>query len=258
LSDIGRFLGEIAPLRLAESWDNVGLLVGDHRQPVRRIMTCLTIIPATVAEAIASAADLIVTHHPLPFSPLKRITSETTAGQLLLDLIAARIAVYSAHTAWDSAAEGINQQLAEGLKLRGIQPLVPHPTGQGFGRYGWLEEPTTLQDFALRLKDLLRIERLQLVGHNDNILRTIGVACGSAGELLPAACAAGCEAFVVGETRFHTCLEAEASGVSLLLPGHYASERFSMDLLADRLGKQFSAVETWASREERDPLRWIE
>ena len=257
VADIEQFLGRLAPLRLAESWDNVGLLVGDHRQIVERVMTCLTVTPTTAAEAIDGGASLIVTHHPLPFSPLKRLTSDTTTGQLLLNLVAARIAVYSAHTAWDSAAEGINRSLADGLKLRGVQPIVPHPMGQGAGRYGWLEDSVTLGSFAERVQQLLGIEGMQVVGRDDDAFRTVGIACGSAGEMLAAARSVGCEAFVLGESRFHTCLEAEAIGMSLLLPGHYASERFAMERLAVRLVAEFPTVETWASRKERDPLRWV-
>ncbi|MFH1266373.1 MAG: Nif3-like dinuclear metal center hexameric protein, partial [Planctomycetota bacterium] len=109
---IAEFLDQFAPHRLAEEWDNVGLLVGDSSGRVNRVMTCLTITPATAAEAIEAETDLIVTHHPLPFRPLKRLTTDTPTGRVLLDLIAGRIAVYSPHTAFDSAEEGINQRLA--------------------------------------------------------------------------------------------------------------------------------------------------
>src|SRR5208283_5612953 len=124
------FVDQFAPLRMAESWDNVGLLVGDRQTEVRRLMTCLTITPVTVDEAIDGHADLIVTHHPLPFSAIKRLTSDTIAGCMLLKLIAAGVAIYSAHTAFDSAAEGINQRLADGLGLTDIAALVPHQDGQ--------------------------------------------------------------------------------------------------------------------------------
>src|SRR5688572_20463375 len=107
LRDICQFLDQLAPPRLAEEWDNVGLLVGDPAQPIERIMTCLTITPASAAEAVSQRADLIVTHHPLPFRPLKRLTSDHTPGRLLLSLIRAGIAVHSPHTAFDSAAAGI-------------------------------------------------------------------------------------------------------------------------------------------------------
>src|SRR6476469_6879970 len=120
---IADFLEVFAPSVLAEYWDNVGLLVGDRSRNVSRIMTCLTITPVSAAEAIAEQADLIVTHHPLPFKALKRLTADSHEGQLLWDLIGARVSIYSPHTAFDSAREGINQRLAEGLGLTNIQAL---------------------------------------------------------------------------------------------------------------------------------------
>src|SRR6185295_8040165 len=140
LSDLCRFLDAFAPPGLSEEWDNVGLLVGDPKRQVERAMTCLTITPASCAEAVSKQANLIVTHHPLPFQPLRRLTTESTPGRLLLTLIEAGIAVYSPHTAFDSAAEGINQQLAEGIGLTEIRPLVPSPPDAtinlGSGRFG--------------------------------------------------------------------------------------------------------------------------
>jgi len=115
VNDIVLEVMRIAPGWLAEEWDNVGLLVGDGAAEVQRVMTCLTVTPATAAEAIVGGAGLVVAHHPMPFRPLKRLTGDTTVGRLLLDLIAARVAVCSAHTAFDSAELGINARLAEGL-----------------------------------------------------------------------------------------------------------------------------------------------
>lgn len=257
IDTITAFLDRFAPPRLAEEWDNVGLLVGDRRREVRRVVTCLTITPESAAEAIERGAELIVSHHPLPFTAVKRITTDTTVGRMLLDLIAARTAIYSPHTAFDSAAEGINQRLAEGLGLRGITPFVPHSEGQGSGRCGWLEEPLQLSDLAQRAKQFLKVEGLQMVGDAGQLVRTVAVVCGAAGEFLEAACAAGCDAMLTGETRFHTCLEAEALGVGLLLAGHFASERFGVEFLAGVLARQFPEIEVWASQRERDPICWI-
>ncbi|HEY1784747.1 MAG TPA: Nif3-like dinuclear metal center hexameric protein, partial [Pirellulales bacterium] len=89
------------------------------------------------------------------------------------------------------------------------------------------------------------------------IVENVAVACGSAGEFLEPAHAAGCQLLVTGEVRFHTCLEAEALGVALLVVGHFASERFAVEALADVLAKQFPAVSVWASQRESDPLRWL-
>ena len=260
LSTICGFLEEFAPCRLAEDWDNVGLLVGDPRQEVRRVMTCLTVTPASAGEAVREQADLIVTHHPLPFRPVKRLTSEQTPGRLLLQLIGARIAVYSPHTAFDSARAGINEQLAAGLGLLDIAPLIPavtDPPGLGAGRYGRLPAPVALADMAARLQAFLAVGGLHVVGPADRSIQYVAVACGSAGEFLEPARRAGCELLVTGETNFHTCLEAEATEVALLLPGHFASERFAVVSLATLLGERFPELTVWASRQERDPLQWV-
>ena len=257
IETVAAFLEQLAPPRLAEDWDNVGLLVGDRSRTLERLMTCLSVTPASAAEAVERKAGLIVTHHPLPFHPLKRLTADTTAGRLLLELIAARIAVYSPHTAMDSAREGINQRLAAAVGLRGITPLVPHEDGQGAGRWGWLDEPLELGQLAQRVKEFLAIEWMRMVGDPQQPVRTVAVACGAAGEFLDAARRTGCDCMLLGEARFHTCLEAEAAGIGLLLPGHFASERFAVERLAEALAEQFPDLEVWPSRRERDPVRWV-
>ncbi len=263
VAKISAFLEQFAPTRLAEDWDNVGLLVGDRNRDVDRVMTCLTVTPASAGEAVARRADLIVAHHPMPFRPVKRMTADTTVGRLLLDLIAAQIAVYSPHTAFDSAEDGINQRLAVGLGLQQTTPLVCRPDssqqdgGLGAGRFGPLPEPLTLGQLAQNVKRFLSVERMQMVGRPQQPVGTLAVACGAAGTLLDAARQAGCDGMVLGETSLHTCLEAEATGVGLLLPGHFASERFAVEHLADVLSRQFPQLEVWASGEERDPVRWV-
>jgi dinuclear metal center YbgI/SA1388 family protein len=258
VADVVQFLDGFAPPSLAEQWDNVGLLVGDRQQTVQRVMTCLTITPDSAAEAVAEHADLVITHHPLPFRPLKRLTSDTHEGRLLWQLMGARISVYSAHTAFDSAEQGINFRLATGLQLGSITPLVPNvEAGLGTGRFGVLKSAMTLEQLAANVKQLLAIGRVQAVGPLDGQVRTVAVACGSAGELLAAANTARCDALVTGEVRFHTALEAEAMGVALVLAGHFASERFAIEQLSSVLAKQFPTLKLWASQNERDPLHWL-
>jgi dinuclear metal center YbgI/SA1388 family protein len=260
IADVAAFLETFAPQRLAADWDNVGLLAGDPEQPVTRVMTCLTVTPASAAEAIREQAELIVTHHPLPFHPVKRLTTEQTPSRLLWQLARAGVAIYSPHTAFDSALTGINQQLAEGLGLEQIQPLVPmkdDPEGLGSGRVGVVKKGALLKELAAKLASFLKINGVQVVGDDGAKLERVAVACGSAGSYLPAAAKAGCQALVTGETVFHTCLEAEALGVALLLPGHFASERFACERLVEVLQTPFPGLRIWASHEERDPLRWI-
>lgn len=260
LDAVIQLLEQIASPVLAETWDNVGLLVGDRTRVVKRLMTCLTITPASAREAIDARADLIVAHHPLPFQPLRQVTTDTTTGRLLWELIGARIAVYSPHTAFDSARAGINAFLAEGIALKNIAPLVPiaaQDVTEGTGRFGDAADATTLATLARDVKKLLKLNSVRVIGSDEQRVTRVGIACGSGGSLLETARAAGCDAFLTGETNFHTCLEAEAREMALVLMGHFASERFAIERLADWLATQLPDVEVWASRDECDPLRTV-
>jgi len=300
LFSLQHWLERYAPLALAESWDNVGLLVGDPQADIERVMTCLTVTEETVAEAVRRHADLVVAHHPLPFKPLPRVTVETTPGRLVWTLARAGVSVYSPHTAFDSAHRGINQWLAERLDLRDIDTLVPRPgqsaagqsaAGQsaavagadnsagagmaasggragegelaGTGRRGLLSQPLDLAAFARRVAERLaprgqtRLAGVQRAGDASRVVRNIGIACGSAGSLLPAAKAAGCDVLLTGEATYHTCLEARALGVGLVLAGHHATERPGVELLAEALAADWPSLEVWASEDERDPVEWV-
>ncbi len=274
LSDIVEFLESFAPLDLAEDWDNVGLLVGDLDDEVSRVMTCLTVSPDVAEEAISRDVQLIVSHHPILFRGIQRITSETSDGKMLLDLIAAQVAVFSPHTAFDSAADGINRRLAESLGLTDIDALRPiapadgHaiedglrviPSGHtpvGSGRFGQLPHAMTLAEFNDRVKTALGVPHLQFVGEETVKVMRIAIACGSAAEFLPDAQQHGCDVLLTGEARFHACLEARTSGIAMVLAGHYATERPAVEQLADLLSQQFPEVNCCASEDESDPVRW--
>lgn len=257
VGDLANFLDAFAPPTLAADWDNVGLLVGDRAAPVTRVMTCLTLTSSVAAEAVREQAQLVITHHPLPFRPLKRLTADDATGRILLTLIRAGIAVHSPHTAFDSAAAGINQQLAEGLGLANIQPLEPQ-VGQnvqiGAGRCGTLPSPQTLEKLARSLQRFLKLALVQAVGDLQSSVDRVALACGSAGEFLAAARTHRCQVLITGETRLHTCYDALETGMSLLLTGHYASERFAVENLASVLAKKFPDLRVWASTADTDPL----
>lgn len=260
VDDIAAWMEQIAPLGLTEDWDNTGLLLGDGRAPCAKIQTCLTVTPSSVAEAIENRADLLIAHHPLPFRPVKRITSASIPGKMLWDLARHEIAVYSPHTAWDSARHGINARLAELLQLTAVQPLIPCTLPQfetlGSGRFGTLPEPCSLAQIARQLRQHLPDCRPRGVD-SQKTLRSVAFACGSGGTFLDAAIKHRCDLLVTGEATFHTCLEAEAAQVSLLLVGHYASERFAMEHLASLLSADFEDVHCWASEKEQDPVQTL-
>ncbi len=258
IDDIANWMQQIAPLPLSEAWDNTGLLVGCPEDTVSKLQTCLTLTPTTVDEAVVAGADLVVAHHPLPFKPLTKITTNSLPGNLVWKLASNRISVYSPHTAWDSARLGINTLLAHMLELQDCRPLIPSPHPEhadlGAGRMGELAEATSLSAIVEELTRHITTCRPHGVDLKKPI-RRIAVACGSGGSLLSDAIRRDCDLFLTGETDFHTCLMAEAAGVSLLMIGHYASERFAMEHLAEKLSSEFPSVEVWASQQERDPVQ---
>lgn len=266
LASVVGFLESFAPLQLAEDWDNVGLLLGDRAANITKAMTCLTITPEVVQEAVDGGVELIVSHHPMPFRSLKKITSDSTTGQMILELIRNNVAVYSPHTAFDSAGEGINQSIAERLGLVEIQPIhaLDSRAGTddqanevGVGRTGRLKKPESGQEICIRLKQHFALPMIKFCGDLDRPLQKIGIACGSAGQFLSDAARLGCDAFVTGETNFHTCLESLAHQVSLFLLGHFGSERFAVEMLAERLSSEFPNLSIHASIEDKDPIQYV-
>jgi dinuclear metal center YbgI/SA1388 family protein len=251
-------LEQLFPTLLAESWGNTGLLIGDRRQTVEALMTCLTVTPTTIDEAIERGVGLIVAHHPLPFRPVAQITTDTTVGRMLLRLIQSGIAVYSPHTRFDSAAFGINEFIVQRLGLTESVPLVELARdleqAQGSGRLACLAEPLTWDAFVDSVKDKFGMAEVRGVACGRPQVSLVAVACGSGGSLLEAAIDQGCDAFVTGEINFHACLECESRGVGLVLLGHYRSERLGVEQLADRLQNEFSDLEVWASGRESDPI----
>lgn len=265
LAQIDEMLSHWAPKELAEAWDNTGLLLGDRRTVVQRIMTCLTITPEVVEEAIAQQVDLIIVHHPLPFRAVAQITTDSYTGGMLWRLASHRVAVYSLHTRYDSAASGINQLLAEHLQLESIEPLEPIATpfghdpsaSVGRGRWGRFLLPQSVYELAARLKQQLRIKHLKYVSAGRDEIRSVACGCGSAGDFFRPALRVECDLLVTGETTFHTCLEAQAAGIGLLLTGHFPSERFGLEVLAERLQQQLGSVQVHCSQAETDPIQWL-
>jgi putative NIF3 family GTP cyclohydrolase 1 type 2 len=138
-----------------------------------------------------------------------------------------------------------------------MEPAEGLAEGLGSGRFGTLGPAQTLGQLVAKVKQFLRISGLHAVGDVQQPIQRVAVACGSAGEFLDVAIERGCQLLVTGETRLHTCYEAEARGVALILAGHYASERFGLERLAGVLAQKFPSLTIWASREESDPLQWI-
>jgi dinuclear metal center YbgI/SA1388 family protein len=250
-------LDEWFPASLAEDWDNVGLLLGDPRAPLHSIMTCLTVTDESADEAIVEKADLIVSHHPILFRPVQRLTADGPQGAVYR-LARAGVAVYSPHTCFDGAEEGINGQIARRLGLAEVRPLrrldEDNPLA-GAGRIGELPTPMSLGELALRARGAFGAPQIEYVGDAARTCRRVAIGCGAGAEFLGDAAAAGCDVLVTGEARFHQLLEATQRGTALILAGHYATERFAVETLAERLSAAQPSLRVWASKRERDPIQ---
>ena len=249
-------LDRLAPLRLAADWDTVGLLVEPARPTVDRVLTCLSLTPAVAAESVRERADLVVTHHPLPFRPVERITADSGTGRVLLELIRSGCGVWSSHTAWDSAIGGINDQLSALLGLANVEPIEPDADmpQAGFGRMGVAAAGLSVAALGRVAAQRLGAAAVQIVGDAARPAGRVGIVCGSGGDGIAQVRRRGCDTLLTGELRLHHALEAEAAGLAVVAVGHHASERFSMEVLAQRLAAAFPGLMSWASADERDPF----
>ncbi len=239
---IMEFMEEIAPKKLAESWDNVGLMVGDPKKEVKKILVALDAIPEVIAEAIENRADMIVTHHPfLLFQKIKSIRKDTPMGKKIYDLIANEISVFSAHTNLDIVKGGINDILAEKLQLQEIDILEVTQenhdgTKEGLGRIGTLKEEMSLFAFGQLVKDTFPVgDILRLVGDKEMTVKTVALCGGSAASLLHQANGLGADVFITGDMKFHEAQEAKEQGLAVVDLTHYASEVIVVEVLAKHL-----------------------
>ncbi|MBX3189988.1 MAG: Nif3-like dinuclear metal center hexameric protein [Labilithrix sp.] len=259
LHDVLQVLEEMAPLRYAESWDNVGLLVGDRAATIRKVLVTVDYTEA-VAEEARGGADLVVAYHPPLFSAVKRVPHEA----LWADAIRRGIALYSPHTALDVAREGTNDVLADacGVSTTDRRPLREHvakpgraePPGIGLGRVGAVTSAASRRDLVARVKEALGLSYVLASGPLDSNAARVAVAAGAGGELLADAIAAGADVFVTGEIRHHDALAAAQKGVTVVATLHSNSERVAVKAFAARLAARLAPLDVAFSGSDADPF----
>lgn len=221
------FINERAPFETQVAYDNSGLLVGDPNREVTGIHFALDVTNHVIDEAVANGANLIVTHHPMMFSPIKRLVETDYQAKLLCRLIREGISLISAHTNLDQAAGGINDVLAQRIGLTDI-------VGEGFVRVGTLPAPMTAETLAEHISRALG-DVVRVMGAPSTQVTKVGMCSGSGSDEWPAAAAMGAQAFLTGEAKHHIALEAANAGVVILEAGHHATEEPGIFDLADAL-----------------------
>ena len=221
------FISERAPFETQLAFDNSGLLVGHPDNEVTGIHFALDVTNHVIDEAIANGANLIVTHHPMMFSAIKRLVETGHEARLLCRMIRAGVSLISAHTNLDQAPGGCNDVLAETIGLSDIQ-------GEGFVRVGALPRPMTADKLAAHISEKLG-DVVRVMGDPAAVITRVGMCSGSGADEWPAAAAMGAQAFLTGEVKHHIALESTDAGVVMLEAGHHATEEPGIFALAKAL-----------------------
>jgi dinuclear metal center YbgI/SA1388 family protein len=261
LASVMTVLDDLAPLRYAESWDNVGLLVGDPQADITKVLVTVDYTSEVAAEALSAGATLVVAYHPPLFAAVKRVPHDA----LWADAVRRGVALYSPHTALDVAREGTNDFLADACGVSAVagerMPLRPfaakpgrtEPEGIGLGRFGAVPS-TSRRDLVERIKTKLSLSYVLVSGPVDASATRVAVAAGAGGEMLEDAIRAGAEVFVTGEVRHHDALSAARRGVTVVATLHSNSERAAVRAYAGRLGARLPGVTVAASVADADPF----
>ena len=254
VKDILEFLQDLAPAYMKEEWDNVGLLCGSTDTPVSKILVALDPFEHVCQEAADEGAQLLVTHHPLIFTPLQAVTDQTSIGRSIMTLNRSGISAYCAHTNLDCAPGGVNDRLAEILGLTDVQIIDPVGENYGLLRQGLVQE-CSLKDFLAHVKAKLGTPTLRFVGGGKPV-RKVAVGGGACAGEMHRALAAGCDTFVTSDVKYNQFWDAKDMGLNLIDAGHFYTENPVVPVLAAAIAKNFPEVEVKISKTHHDCMEF--
>ena len=235
VQDLYNLIDRFSPFSTQAEGDNSGFLVGSASQEVTGILFALDVTEPVIDEAVSLDAQLIVTHHPLMFSPVHTLTDGNYEGRLIRRLTRENISLIAAHTNLDQAPGGVNDALAAACGLTDV-------AGEGFFRSGLLPEPLTAREFADELSRRLRTA-IRVMGPEDRIIRKAGLCSGGGSDMWHEAVETGCNAFISGEIKHHWALALADSGIIGFECGHFATEEPGVRALAAALQKELNQVQ---------------
>ena len=239
---------KIAPKELAFDYDNPGLTVGIEGDEINKVLVALDCTVAAADEAKRLGCDLVLTHHPLLFSAVKKISPDDPATAAVFRLIRNGVGMFAAHTNLDCAEGGVNTCLCRALGVKNEQPVPP----DGLCRIGFLDEPVMFSCFAEEVERRLDT-KVRVVGA-DRLVKTVMVCGGSGGSEYPLAAECGADVLVTGECKHSQAIEAQTAGVNIIVCGHYETESVVLLPLIKALRPLTPGVEYVLST-EGNPLR---
>lgn len=241
---IGR-LERLAPLEYACEWDNPGLLAGRMEKEVGKILLALDATDEVVEQAVREQVDLLITHHPLIFKPLKKVNDQDFISRRILRLIQADISYYAMHTNFDIAPGCMADLAAEilGIQVEGPLEVTGEADGGaiGIGKVGTLAAPLTLPELGALVKERFGLPYITVygLGQMDGPVSRIGLSPGSGGSMIAHGLAAGVQVLVTGDIGHHEGIDAVANGMAIMDAGHYGLEHIFMEFMRNYLKEQF-------------------
>lgn len=244
LKEIIRLLEEMCPLSFAMSWDNPGLQVGDTAKEVHTVALALDATSEVIESAVRQGADLILTHHPLLFGGVKRITEDDYLGRRVLTLIRNDISCYAMHTNFDVL--GMADAAADLLRLTEREVLEvtfeDDLSVEGIGRIGTLVEPVRLSELAAKVAEVFGIDHVRYYGNPDQMMVTCAILPGSGKGEIDLAVKAGADVYVTGDIAHHDGIDAVEKGIAVIDAGHYGVEKIFIPYMKEYLEREIPGI----------------
>ena len=247
-------LEKLAPTSFAESWDNVGLLVGNRYKKIHRIMTALDATDSVIAQAIEQKVDMLVTHHPMIFSAMKRITDDDFIGRRIIKLIQNDISYYAMHTNCDVCV--MNDVAAEKIGITKEEVLeevcTNKETGEaaGIGIVGSLKNPLTVEQLSQLVKEVFGIPHVRVSGDLKREVQRVAISTGAGKSIARYALKKGTQVFISGDMDHHTVIDFLDQGMQVIDAGHYGTEHFMAEYMCTYLKKELGEkIEIFQAKE---------
>ncbi|PKK95452.1 MAG: Nif3-like dinuclear metal center hexameric protein [Tenericutes bacterium HGW-Tenericutes-5] len=250
LVDIIKYFEGKFPKDLAYEWDNVGIQVGTLNIPAKKVLITLDVTKEVIKEAIDKKVNMIISHHPLMFNPLDKIIFDTPRGWIIKNLIKHNITVYSAHTNYDTAEGGMNDEFA---RIIGLENVKLMDEVDGIGRFGDIET-VNIKDFIKDIKEKLNLDNVKVIGSISRDVSRVGISGGSGSKHMYQAKMKGCDVYLTGDVTYHTALDATSLGLTVIDIGHHA-EKIFVDAVYNLLNDEFKEVEFIKSEINTNPYQ---
>lgn len=254
--DIYNYIDKIAPFNTCDNFDNVGLLVGDMYADITGVLLSTDITNEVINEAIEKDCNLIVTHHPVIFDPLKRVNK----GSIVYRLIESEIAVISAHTNLDMAKGGVSDMMLElmGYESSKVFEVLGERDGKeyGYGKIVKLDEPASVEEFVEMVKGAFDVHTVRYTDGGAPI-RRFAVCSGAGGANTLLAVERNCDAYITGDCKHNNFIDAKNLGLTLIDAGHYYTERIFAPILCKKLSREFPELNFTVSETDTDPVKYL-